>query len=685
MENTESSQKTEEIKPCLPKLATRIRGLDKILYGGFDINQKNIIIVIKGNMDIDKTLLGLQILYGIAQSIEKVKKEYDEFCPSNSYDYKPAIYSSCYKEDMLHELFLDNFISSGMQEILKKKATKEPNPSLCSNNFANILFDCNNIICKNYSSNSNIPYSTINNKIDSLIGDGIVIYNNRTNSLHYNNTQRTKDDKSNQIYRRKYDNINEYCNHIKDNKLYEYTGQYFIPLNINDNNYNAHKLIAVDISDRKYMSKNDLTTLFDSLEKPRISILIVDNRLEFPEYRANIIIDLSSKINHNFEFKYLHIIKSDIQDFLPGLQQYKKRDYGIEVYPRLTLYIYKRRYLQRALAYTHSDALTETFQQYQERQKYYFDSPNNAYEEYEEDLKKKQDEQFQSIYPKDHMEILSIDLLNKIFMPFNPLKHLLHKTDHDSEFMKMEYMYGNASFVTAIIGRANTYKRFLTFGGIFGSASMRDHTLIIMMNKEETVIRRRLTCPARSRKEDGNNECKACYRYIHFMNICMGNITPEEFLYYLERQIEVTYEGETQKRIRRIVIDDLQILDFCFPRLKDNGLFLAALAELCRQNNIILYILCDVNGNMYPALRALADNVVFTDKDEKGAPLIYVEKFAGYTNTPSKMYCGRVRNVSRLFRCMENYDSKNIRHIEFQTNIIELEDVNINKFRDFEL
>ena len=206
---------------------------------------------------------------------------------------------------------------------------------------------------------------------------------------------------------------------------------------------------------------------------------------------------------------------------------------------------------------------------------------------------------------------MSIDLLNKIFIPVNPLRHLIHKSKEEDDFIENEYMYGNAGFVTAVVGKANTYKRFLTFGGIFGSASTKDHTLIIMMNKEESVMRRRLICPARYSGKD-IKYCRNCYHYIHFMNICMGNITPEEFLYYLEKQIEVPYDDEQKKKIRRIVIDDLQILDFCFPRLEGNGLFLAALAELCRVNDIILYILCDTTSKLYPTLHALADNVIFT-------------------------------------------------------------------------
>ena len=81
---------------------------------------------------------------------------------------------------------------------------------------------------------------------------------------------------------------------------------------------------------------------------------------------------------------------------------------------------------------------------------------------------------------------------------------------------------------------------------------------------------------------------------------------------------------------------------------------------------------------MLPTLRSLADNVIFTQKDQKdGHLLVFVEKFAGYTNTPSKMYCGKVKNVNRLFRCVEK---DGINAFELQTNIVEFEDIDENKF-----
>lgn len=687
---------------CLPKLPTGIRGLDKVLYGGIDVNVLNplyigddvvtrtpLVIVIKGSEDDnDKSVLAMQMMYGIAQSIEKIKDEYQAF--GAGWNNQPAMYSTYYQTHKLDDMFLDYFISFSLQEILRKKASKDASVNLSSSIFTHLLFDCSRIICQEFSTNANIPYAAVTSKTDAMIGDGIVYYNRRTNSLHVKADLTSDDNKYNQVYLRQADSINDYSHKYghrqQDALFYKYTGLHFLPFSMTGNlTYSQltagittpRDLAAVDLSAYKNLAETKMNGLLNQLHDSKIVILVADSTAEIPENRVNLIIELSQKIDHKFVLKYLQVIKSDSQDFAPGLHQYKKRDYGIEVYPRKELYLYERRYLQRALVYTHADALTETYQQYMKLQKYYIDTPTTTYEDYEADIVSEENKPFYAIYPKNYMEQMSIDLLNRVFIPINPLRNLLHKSKNEAEFIENEYMYGNAGFVTAVIGKANTYKRFLTFGGIFGSACAEDHTLIIMMNKEESVTRRRLICPARPLCGDRDKACRSCYHFIHFMNICMGNITPEEFLYYLERQIEVTYDGDRKKHIRRIVIDDLQILDFCFPRLGD-GLFLAALAELCHEHDIILYILCDLSGKMLPTLRSLADNVIFTQKDQKdGHLLVFVEKFAGYTNTPSKMYCGKVKNVNRLFRCVEK---DGINAFELQTNIVEFEDIDENKF-----
>lgn len=686
-------------KECLPKLPTGIRGLDKVLYGGIDANvlkalqiggnnipRTPLVIVIKGSEDDnDKSMLAMQMLYGIAQSVENIKADYQHI---NSDWNKPVMYSTYYQTHKLDDMFLDYFISSSLQEILRKKASKDANVNLSSNIFTNLLFDSSNILCQGISTKANFPYTAVANTTDAMIEDGIIYYNRRTNSLHVKADLTADDNKYNQVYLRKFDSINEYrqmySNKQQDTLFYKYTGLHFLPFSMIGNlTYsqlttsiaNPKELIAVDLSAYKDLAVTKINGLLNLLHDAKIVILVVDSTAEIPENRVNMMIELSQKVDNMFVLKYLQITKSDSQDFAPGLHQYKKRDYGIEVYPRKELYLYERRYLQRALVYTHADAVTETYQQYMRQQKYYQGEDTVSYDDYKEELKK--NKPFFSLYPQNYMQQMSIELLNKILIPVNPLRQQNKKSKEKDDLMAEEYMYGNAGFVTAVVGKANTYKRFLTFGGIFGSACSKDHTLIVMMNKEESVTRRRLICPAKPWKVDKMDYCRECYGYIHFMNICMGNITPEEFLYYLEKQIEVPYDYESQKRIRRIVIDDLQILDFCFPRLEKNGLFLAALAELCRVHDIILYFLCDTASELLPTLRALADNVIFTKKDESGHPLIFVEKFAGYTNTPSKMYCGKVKNVNKLFRCVENHG---INSFELQTNIVELEDMDENQF-----
>ena len=122
------NQSNDNKKECLHKLPTGISGLDEVLYGGIDVNYSNnnkepLIIVVRGNeYDNDKNMLAMQILYGIAQSIEREKKQDKSFSDWNN---TPVMYFTCHNEVKLNDLFLDFFISSSLQQIIKKKASRD--------------------------------------------------------------------------------------------------------------------------------------------------------------------------------------------------------------------------------------------------------------------------------------------------------------------------------------------------------------------------------------------------------------------------------------------------------------------------------------------------------------------------------------------------------------------------------
>jgi len=106
------------------------------------------------------------------------------------------------------------------------------------------------------------------------------------------------------------------------------------------------------------------------------------------------------------------------------------------------------------------------------------------------------------------------------------------------------------------------------------------------------------------------------------------------------------------KKLKKIVIDDLQKIDYSFPLLKEEQLFLTALVTLCRENNVELQILCDKKAELTKELCSLADNVVCIqrEEDELNKISLYIERFAEHVS-PSEIYKYEILNVHELFTC----------------------------------
>lgn len=69
------------------------------------------------------------------------------------------------------------------------------------------------------------------------------------------------------------------------------------------------------------------------------------------------------------------------------------------------------------------------------------------------------------------------------------------------------------------------------------------------------------------------------------------------------------------------------------------------------ERDIALELLCDNDCDSATVSRVLSDNVVITERDDKGHLKIIIERYAGYNIIPSKMYGALIQDVKKLFQC----------------------------------
>lgn len=154
----------------IPRIPTRIVGLDRLLNGGLNIIRCPFTIVIRGGMGTESTHFCLQLLYGIALSLNETERELPpEFLST------PIYVSSCHNEKDVENILTNSFISSCLYSMTGKiieNAYDEPDKSIITN----ILFDTSKILCVSDTryNNVNLPINEIENIPDTLkiVGDG---------------------------------------------------------------------------------------------------------------------------------------------------------------------------------------------------------------------------------------------------------------------------------------------------------------------------------------------------------------------------------------------------------------------------------------------------------------------------------------------------------------------------------
>ncbi len=625
------------------KLKTHIKGLDKILFGGIQLqdicnpkdNTVPLKITICGERGTSKSLLGMQLLHGLTKSLRALKTP--NCGKDDSWDLVAPIYVTNSKtKNFLSDLLLDTLISQYTNRIIEEHIEDET--KWIDSDFCRSIFEIDDPITgKNCLLRSAFNPQTL----DKYVAEGVLVYSNRTNGLHLLSSDGGRDLSDNLIAKRKFQQIDEY----KDLKN-PLSNDFFKVDICGKNEYNSFYIS--NLKDRVkipcLLLDSQCKDIFRYEDDSNVLILIriIRDESMLDMINSDLIIRLRTHEypGNQYLMRQLSVLKSVLQSTAQGWHQYKRLDYGIEVYPSTHLVLQRRRHMNKELLRSHLNMFSETFAQFQEHKR---DNTIDDFIRFTDYESKKAE--YEQIRWEEHKEA---GKRNECVSDI--LKDIL--TAERTE-----------PFVTAFIGERNTYKRYLTLGSTFNASCHGEHTLKILLEKDSSIMRRRVECPVMRylhRDEIEKCEikkCKNCYERIHFKEIRMGCISPAELIYYIQKQIELSRKDKS-KEITRIIIDDLMKIDFCFPLLKEDNLFLTTLISVCKEEGVDLLILCDRNASLAHELRAQSDNVICTEYKDDTFKL-YIEKYAGYKN-PSHIFACQIKDIDKLFYCESTGNEKSL-------------------------
>ena len=156
-----------------------------------------------------------------------------------------------------------------------------------------------------------------------------------------------------------------------------------------------------------------------------------------------------------------------------------------------------------------------------------------------------------------------------------------------------------------------------------GSKNGQKGLLISLMDNQPTIVdQRKILCEAfclNKKTDEKFKECgsRECHKNVHLFHFRPGCIAPSEFIYYLSKSIEY-HKEQTEKEIQRLVFSNLTQLEYRFPLLAKDKLFIPLLMDCLKHVHKITSVFMGAS-NIYvsQAASAIADNVIFCWQDMK--------------------------------------------------------------------
>ena len=304
-------------------------------------------------------------------------------------------------------------------------------------------------------------------------------------------------------------------------------------------------------------------------QKAKVSILVFDDRLTNYQTSADIIIEVQKSVNeqHNFTYFELQIVKNFLKTATPGWHKYRCTENGkIIVYPSI------HKLLQ---LYQMSGSLSTDGNE--------SGCPGNA----------------PSIHTQ-FAQVINTDG-NYTYKDFVGNR----KKTFDIKNLK-DVILPEAGTVTSIIGASNTFKRRLAALSVIDALDKGKRVLVIFLNES----RRGFMDILGNIQPDYLSHDK-----LHLFEMPMGCLFPEEFINMLELYVD-RFKGGEKEEIN-IYLIDLVALDYAFPMLQAETLFLPALTTFCKRKKkeVSMTIVCNKKFSQVHELCFVSDAVLCTERE----------------------------------------------------------------------
>lgn len=182
---------------------------------------------------------------------------------------------------------------------------------------------------------------------------------------------------------------------------------------------------------------------------------------------------------------------------------------------------------------------------------------------------------------------------------------------------------------TVLLGPRRCLKTQLTFDFLRAGSILQQvepGLLVSLIDNQSTIIAQRRTLCERCCSQYHtivDCGCKHCYQHVYLLHMPPGCITTSEFMHWLEYRLSLgELEGE---RIRRLVLWDLAQLEFRFPLLAKDPMFLPGLfdylkysgplGEETQERRLTSVFMGPPNNELARSASAMADNVLFVWPD----------------------------------------------------------------------